>query len=77
MKFAFRSIASIAAVASTLILAGVAVAPASYAEEASGSMQENKDTMHKDAMDKDTMDKDTMHKDAMDKDDMNKDEMKK
>ena len=41
MKFACRSGASIAAAAATLILAGAAVAPASYAAEASVLAQED------------------------------------
>ena len=65
MKFACRSGASIAAAAATLILAGAAVAPASYAAEASVFAQE-------DTMGKDTMGKDTMAKDSMKKDEMNK-----
>ena len=75
MKFVCRSGASIAAAAATLILAGAAVAPASYANEASVVAQE--DTMGKDTMGKDTMGKDTMGKDAMGKDTMAKDSMKK
>ena len=75
MKFVCRSGASIAAAAVTLILAGAAVAPASYAAEASVFAQE--DTMSKDAMSKDTMKKDTMGKDAMSKDAMGKDTMAK
>ena len=71
MKFACRSGASIA----TLILAGAAVAPASYAAEASVFAQE--DTMSKDTMSKDTMGKDTMGKDTIGKDTMAKDSMKK
>lgn len=63
MKFAYRSGASIAAAAATLIIAGSAVAPASYAAEASVFAQE--DTMSKDTMSKDTMSKDAMGKDAM------------
>ena len=50
MKFACRSGASIAAAAATLILAGAAVAPASYADEASPSVQDKKDTMGEDTM---------------------------
>ena len=75
MKFVCRSGASIAAVAATLILAGAAVAPASYAAEASVFAQE--DTMGKDTMGKDTMSKDTMGKDAMGKNTMGKDTMAK
>ena len=79
MKFACRSGASIAAAAATLILAGVAVTPASYANEASVFAQEDtmgKDTTSKDTMGKDTMGKDTMgNKDTMGKDSMKKDEM--
>jgi len=75
MYFACRSGASIAAVAATLILAGAAIAPASYAAEASVFAQE--DTMGKDTMGKDTMSKDTMGKDTMAKDTMNKDETQK
>jgi len=70
MKFVCRSGASIAAAAATLILAGAAVAPASYAAEASVFAQQ--DAMGKDKMSKDTMGKDTMAKDSMKKDDMNK-----
>jgi pentapeptide MXKDX repeat protein len=70
MKFVCRSGASIAAAAATLILAGAAVAPASYAAEASVFAQD--DTMSKDTTSKDTMGKDTMAKDSMKKDDMNK-----
>jgi pentapeptide MXKDX repeat protein len=82
MKFVCRSGASIAAAAATLILAGVAVAPASYAAEASVFAQDNtmgKDTMGKDTMGKDTMgkSKDTMAKDTMGKDTMGKDSMAK
>src|SRR5262245_51504768 len=85
MKFACRSGASIAAAATTLILAGAAVAPASYDAEASVFAQEDtmgkdttsKDTMSKDIMSKDTMSKDAMGKDAMGKDTMAKDSMKK
>jgi pentapeptide MXKDX repeat protein len=66
MKLACRSGASIAAAAATLILAGAAVAPASYAAEAGVFAQE--DTMSKDTMSKDTMGKDTMAKDSMKKD---------
>ena len=75
MKFAYRSGLSIAAAAATLILAGAAVAPASYAAEASVFAQE--DTMGKDTMGKDTMSKDTMGKDAMGKNTMGKDTMAK
>jgi hypothetical protein len=50
MKFAGRSGASIAAAAATLILAGAAVAPASYAAEASVLAQQ--DTTSKDTMGK-------------------------
>ena len=60
MMFACRSGASIAAAAATVILAGAAVAPASYANEASVFAQE--DTMSKDTMGKDTMKKDEMKK---------------
>ena len=85
MKFALRSVASIATVAATLILAGAAVAPGSYAAEARVFAQDDtmgkdtmgKDTMSKDTMSKDTMGKDTMHKDTMAKDGMTKDETKK
>ena len=70
MKFVCRSGASIAAAAATLILAGAAVAPASYAAEASVFAQD--DTMSKDTTSKDTMGKDTMAKDSMKKDEMNK-----
>jgi pentapeptide MXKDX repeat protein len=62
MKFACRSGASIAAAAATLILAGAALAPASYANEASVFAQE--DTMSKDTTSNDTMGKDTMGKDT-------------
>ena len=75
MKFACRSGASIAAATATFILAGAAVAPASYATEASVFAQD--DTMGKDTMGKDTMGKDTMSKDAMGKDTMGKDTMAK
>ena len=86
MKFACRSGASIAAAAATLILAGAAVAPVSYAAEARVFAQEDttskdtmgkntKDTMGKDTMGKDT--KDTMGKGTMAKDSMKKDEMNK
>jgi pentapeptide MXKDX repeat protein len=80
MKFACRSGASIAAAAATLILAGVAVTPASYATEASVFAQEDtmgKDTTSKDTMGKDTMGKDTTSKDTMGKDTMGKDTMGK
>jgi len=83
MKFACRSGASIAAAAATLILAGAAVAPVSYAAEARVFAQEDttsKDTMGKDTMGKDTMGKDTkdtMGKGTMAKDSMKKDEMNK
>jgi len=80
MKFACRSGASIAAAAATLILAGVAVTPASYANEASVFAQEDtmgKDTTSKDTMGKDTMGKDTMGKGTMAKDSMKKDEINK
>jgi pentapeptide MXKDX repeat protein len=80
MKFAYRSGASIAAAAGTLILAGAAIAPASYADEASVFAQDNtmsKDTMSKDTMSKDTMSKDTMGKDTMGKDTMGKGTMAK
>jgi pentapeptide MXKDX repeat protein len=73
MKFACRFGAYTAA-AVTLILAGAAVAPASYANEASIFAQ---DTMSKDTTSKDTMGKDTMGKDTMGKDKMAKDSMKK
>ena len=73
MKFAYRSGASIAAAAATLILAGVAVAPASYAAEAKVFAQD--DTMSKDTMGKDTVGKDTMSKDTMGKDAMGKNTM--
>jgi uncharacterized protein involved in exopolysaccharide biosynthesis len=53
MKFDCRSGASIAAAVATLILAGAAIAPASYAAEASVFAQD--DTMSKDTMSKDTM----------------------
>ena len=75
MKFACRSGASIASAAATVILAGAAVAPASYANEASVFAQE--DTMSKDTMGKDTMSKDAMGKGTMAKDSMKKDEMNK
>jgi pentapeptide MXKDX repeat protein len=58
MKFICRSLTSIAAAAATLILAGAAVAPASYAAEASVFAQD--DTMGKDTMGKDTVGKDMM-----------------
>ena len=74
MKFACRFGAYTAA-AVTLILAGAAVAPASYANEASVFAQE--DTMSKDTMGKDTMSKDAMGKGTMAKDSMKKDEMNK
>ena len=61
MKFAYRSAVSVAAAAATLILAGAAVTPASYAAEASVFAQDN--TMSKDTMGKDTMAKDSMKKD--------------
>ena len=80
MKFAYRSGASIAAAAGTLILAGAAIAPASYADEASVFAQDNtmsKDTMSKDTMGKDTTSKDATGKDTMGKDTMAKDSMKK
>ena len=80
MKFVCRSGASIAAAAATLILAGAAVSPASYAAEASVFAQTDtmgKDTMGKDTMSKDTMGKDAMSKDAMGKDTMGKDTMAK
>jgi pentapeptide MXKDX repeat protein len=79
MKFACRSGVSIAAAAATLILAGAAVAPASYAAEASVFAQDDtmsKDTMGKDTISKDAMGKDTMGKDTMRKDTMAKDSMK-
>jgi len=79
MKFVCRSGASIAATAATLILAGAAVAPASYAAEVRVFAQEDtmgKDTMGKNTMGKDTMAKDTMGKDTMAKDNMKKDETK-
>ena len=80
MKFALRSVASIATVAVTFILAGAAATPSSYAADASVLAQEetmgkatmSKDTMGKDAMGKDAMGKDTMAKDSMNKDEMNK-----
>jgi pentapeptide MXKDX repeat protein len=75
MKFACRSGIYVAAGAATLILASAAVAPASYATEASVFAQD--DTMGKDTMGKDTMGKDTMGKDAMSKDTMSKDTMAK
>src|SRR6476659_6642240 len=75
MKFVCRSGASIAAAAATLILAGFAVAPASYAAEASAFAQD--DTMGKDTTSKDTMGKDTTGKDTMGKDTMSKDTMGK
>jgi pentapeptide MXKDX repeat protein len=75
MKFVCRSGASIAAAAATLTLTGAAVAPASYAAEASVFAQE--DTMGKDTMSKDTMGKDAMGKDTMAKDSMKKDETNK
>ena len=83
MRFVCRSGAFIAT--ATLILAGAAVSPASYAAEASVLAQEDtmgkdtmgKDTMSKDTMGKDTMSKDTMGKDTMAKDTMNKDETQK
>ncbi|MGB6437753.1 MAG: hypothetical protein WBE89_00125, partial [Methyloceanibacter sp.] len=71
MKFVCRSGGSIAAAAATLIFAGAAVAPASYAAEASVFAQEN--TMGKDTVGKDTMSKGTMGKDPMGKDTMAKD----
>ena len=76
MKFACRS-GYVAAGAATLILVSAAVAPASYATEASVFAQD--DTMGKDTMGKDTMgkSKDTMAKDTMGKDTMAKDSMKK
>jgi pentapeptide MXKDX repeat protein len=82
MKFACRSGISLAAGAATLILASAAVAPASYATEASVLAQDDtmgKDTMGKDTMGKDTMGKDTMgkSKDTMAKDTMGKDTMGK
>jgi len=80
MKFALRSVASIATVAVTFILAGAAATPSSYAADASVLAQEEtmgkatmgKDTMSKDAMSKDAMGKDTMAKDSMNRDEMNK-----
>jgi pentapeptide MXKDX repeat protein len=78
MRFVCRSGAFIAT--ATLILAGAAVSPASYAAEASVFAQDEtmgKDTMSKDTMSKDTMGKDTMGKDAMGKDTMGKDTMAK
>jgi pentapeptide MXKDX repeat protein len=82
MKFACRSGIYVAAGAATLILASAAVAPASYATEASVFAQDDtmsKDTMGKDTMGKDTMGKDTMgkSKDTMAKDTMGKDTMGK
>jgi len=85
MKFALRSVASLATVAVTFILAGAAATPSSYAADASVLAQEEtmgkatmgKDTMSKDTMSKDTMGKDAMGKDTMAKDSMNKDEMNK
>jgi pentapeptide MXKDX repeat protein len=83
MKFACRSGIYVAAGAATLILASAAVAPASYATEASVFAQDdtmgNKDTMGRDTMgkSKDTMGKDTMGKDTMGKDTMGKDTMGK
>jgi pentapeptide MXKDX repeat protein len=87
MKFACRSGIYVAAGAVTLILASAAVAPASYATEASvfaqddtmgkDTMGKSKDTMGKDTMGKDTMAKDTMGQDTMGKDSMAKDSMKK
>jgi pentapeptide MXKDX repeat protein len=89
MKFACRSGIYVAAGAATLILASAAVAPASYATEASvfaqddtmgkDTMGKSKDTMAKDTMAKDTMgkSKDTMSKDTMAKDTMGKDTMGK
>ena len=87
MKFVYRSGISVAAGAATLILVSAAVAPASYATEASVFAQDDtmgKDTMGKDTMgkdimgkSKDTMAKDTMGKDTMGKDSMAKDSMKK
>ena len=80
MKFVCRSGASIAATAATLILAGAAVAPASYAAEVRVFAQDDtmsKDTMGKETMGKNTMGKDTMAKDTMGKDTMAKDNMKK
>src|SRR6202040_2431186 len=67
MKFACRLGISVAAGVATLILASAAVAPASYATEASVFAQD--DTMGKDTMGKDTMgkSKDTMGKDTMGK----------
>ena len=75
MNFALRSVASIATVAVTFILAGAAATPSSYAADASVLAQE--ETMGKDTMSKDTMGKDAMGKDTMAKDSMNKDEMNK
>ena len=72
MKFACRSGIYVAAGLATLILASAAVAPASYATEASVFAQD--DTMGKDTMGKDTMGKDTMGKDSMAKDSMKKDQ---
>ena len=80
MNFALRSVASIATVAVTFILAGAAATPSSYAADASVLAQEEtmgKATMGKDTMSKDTMGKDAMGKDTMAKDSMNKDEMNK
>ena len=89
MKFVYRSGISVAAGAATLILVSAAVAPASYATEASvfaqddtmgkDSMGKSKDTMGNYTMgkSKDTMAKDTMGKDTMGKDSMAKDSMKK
>jgi pentapeptide MXKDX repeat protein len=80
MKFVCRSLTSIAAATATLILAGAAVAPASYAAEANVFAQDDtmsKDTMSEDKMGKDTMSKDTMGKDTMSKDTMGKDTMAK
>jgi pentapeptide MXKDX repeat protein len=89
MKFAYRSAISVAVGAATLILASAAVAPASYATEASVFAQDDtmgKDTMgkevmgkSKDTMGKDNMGKDTMgkSKDTMAKDTMGKDSMAK
>ena len=75
MNFALRSVASIATVAVTFILAGAAATPSSYAADARVLAQE--ETMGKDTMSKDTMGKDAMGKDTMAKDSMNKDEMNK
>jgi pentapeptide MXKDX repeat protein len=89
MKFACRSGIYVAAGLATLILASAAVAPASYATEASVFAQDDtmgKDTMgkevmgkSKDNMGKDNMGKDTMgkSKDTMAKDTMGKDTMGK